>query len=323
MTANVDAGQPVKTPFYRKPQVIIPLLVAIGLLVFSVFMEKPTLHVSLAPEQILYNGPAWFTNTYLTTIIVDVILIVMALVVRNGLRKEVPTGFTNVMEAFIGGMHDVVSRIAGENTDRFFPWVATIFFLVIVSNYIGLIPGVHTIQSPWSVPADDHAQVEEGQLVANANDSLSFSLLAAEGDDHHAATKPLLRAPSTDLNMTFALAIITMVLVQWYGLKALGIRYLRKFFAFRKGGMGVVLGAVGILEFISEFAKIISFAFRLFGNIFAGEVLLAVMAFLVPFIVPSVFYGFEIFVGFIQAAVFMMLALIFFTAATISHDDHH
>ena len=83
------------------------------------------------------------------------------------------------------------------------------------------------------------------------------------------------------------------------------------------------MGVVGLLELLSEFAKIVSFAFRLFGNIFAGEVLLAVMAFLIPFMVPAVFYGFEIFVGFIQAAVFMMLALIFFQAATVSHDDHH
>ncbi|MCY4522327.1 MAG: F0F1 ATP synthase subunit A [Caldilineaceae bacterium] len=304
----------------KNPKVLIPLLAALGLLVVSIFLPKPELHVSLAPESILYHGPSWFTNTYLTTIIVDVILIVGALVVRAGLRREVPKGFTNVIEAIIDFLRsNLVEGIAGKNTGRFFPFVATIFFLVIVSNYVGLIPGVNTIQSPWSAPADDHA-LAGAELVAS---EAGLANVAAAAEEGHVSTKPLLRAPSTDLNMTFALALLTMVMVQYFGFKDLGARYLRKFFAFKKGGLGAVMGVVGLLELLSEFAKIVSFAFRLFGNIFAGEVLLAVMAFLIPFMVPAVFYGFEIFVGFIQAAVFMMLALIFFQAATVSHDDHH
>lgn len=304
----------------KNPKVLVPLLAALGLLVVSIFLPKPELHVSLAPEAILYHGPSWFTNTYLTTIIVDAILIIGALVVRAGLRREVPKGFTNVMEAIIDFLRsNLVEGIAGQNTGRFFPFVATIFFLVIVSNYVGLIPGVNTIQSPWSVPSGDHA-LAGAELVASEAGLANVTAAAEEG---HVSTKPLLRAPSTDLNMTFALALLTMVMVQYFGFKDLGPRYLRKFFAFKKGGLGAVMGVVGLLELLSEFAKIVSFAFRLFGNIFAGEVLLAVMAFLIPFMVPSVFYGFEIFVGFIQAAVFMMLALIFFQAATVSHDDHH
>ncbi len=324
MTVAADASAPPKTPFFRKPKVLLPLLGAVALLVLSTFLERPELHVSLAPEKIWYGGPDWFTNTFLTTFIVDALLILMALVVRNGLRRDVPKGFTNFMEWFMGGLLSVVEGIAGENTKRFFPWVATIFLLVIVSNYVGLIPGVNTIQSPWSVPAGDHAQSPVVATVVEASPSRFLALFQAEAEDEHASTKPLLRAPSTDLNMTFALAIITMVMVQFFGLKDLGIRYLRKFFAFGRGFIGAINGLVGFLELISEFTKIISFSFRLFGNIFAGEVLLAVMAFLIPFIVPSFFYGFEIFVGFIQAAVFMMLALIFFHAATISHGgDHH
>ncbi len=324
MTAAADAGTPAKTPFFKKPKVILPLLGALGLLVLSIFLPKPELHVSLAPEKIWHYGPDWFTNTFLTTFIVDALLILMALVVRNGLRREVPKGFTNFMEWFMEGLLNVVEGIAGENSKRFFPWVATIFFLVIVSNYIGLIPGVNTIQSPWSVVTDDHARNIAAETVVEASPSGFLALFNAEAEDEHASTKPLLRAPSTDLNMTFALAVITMIMVQFFGLKALGLTYLRKFFAFRRGFIGAINGYVGILELISEFTKIISFAFRLFGNIFAGEVLLAVMAFLIPFMVPAFFYGFEIFVGFIQAAVFMMLALIFFHAATISHGgDHH
>ena len=115
-----------------------------------------------------------------------------------------------------------------------------------------------------------------------------------------------------------------MVLVQYYGISALGRKYFKKFFNFGgKGFMGAIFGVVGILELISEIAKIISFAFRLFGNIFAGEVLLAVMAFLVAFLLPMPFYGLELFVGFIQAFVFMMLAVVFFSTAMVGHDDHH
>ncbi len=325
MTAAADAGTPAKTPFFRKPKVMLPLLGAVGLLVLGIFLPRPELHVSLAPEKIWYEGPDWFTNSFLTTFIVDALLILMALVVRNGLRRDVPKGFTNFMEWFMEGLLGVVERIAGENSRRFFPWVATIFFLVIVSNYIGLIPGVNTIQSPWSVPADHaHAQDSAAATVVAANPAGFLALFPAEAAEGHAATKPLLRAPSTDLNMTFALAVITMVMVQFFGFKDLGLRYLRKFLALGRGCLGAINGFVGLLELLSEFTKIISFAFRLFGNIFAGEVLLAVMAFLIPFIVPSIFYGFEIFVGFIQAAVFMMLALIFFHAATLSHGgDHH
>ncbi len=328
MTTSVDAGQPTRIPFFRNPRRVIPLLVVIALLVFSVFLPRPELHVSLAPEKIWYGGPDWLTNTWITTIVVDLILILGALVVRAGLRRAerqqtAPTGFTNVMEFMVEGLYNLLKGVAGKHTNRFFPWVTTIFFLVIVSNYVGLLPGVNTIQSPWSVPPADHAQVSSQDLVANPQDSRTFALFAATADEDHTSTKPLLRAPSTDLNMTFALALITMIMVQYFGLRDLGPRYLRKFFAFRKGGMGMLMGVVGLLELVGEFAKIISFSFRLFGNIFAGEVLLAVMAFLIPFVVPSLFYGFEVFVGFIQAAVFMMLAVILFTTATVSHDDHH
>ncbi len=326
MTAAADVGTPPKIPFFKKPKVILPLLGAVGLLVLGIFLPKPELHVSLAPEKIWYEGPDWFTNAFVTTFIVDALLILMALVVRNGLRRDVPKGFTNFMEWFLEGLLGVVEGVVGENSKRFFPWVATIFLLVIVSNYVGLVPGVNTIQSPWSVPAEDHdhAQNPAFETVVEANPAGLLALSPAEAADGHAATKPLLRAPSTDLNMTFALAAITMIMVQFFGFKALRLGYLRKFFAFGRGFIGAINGLVGILELLSEFTKIISFAFRLFGNIFAGEVLLAVMAFLIPFIVPAFFYGFEIFVGFIQAAVFMMLALIFFHAATLSHGgDHH
>jgi F-type H+-transporting ATPase subunit a len=111
-----------------------------------------------------------------------------------------------------------------------------------------------------------------------------------------------------------------MIMVQVYGFQSLGAGYLTKFFNFKGGPVGIF---VGLIELISEFAKIISFGFRLFGNIFAGQVLLFVMAFLVPWLLPLPFYGLETFVGFIQAVVFAGLALIFMQGATESHDAEH
>ena len=136
---------------------------------------------------------------------------------------------------------------------------------------------------------------------------------------------PLFRAPSADLNFTFALALSTMIMVQVWGVRFLGGSYFRKFFTFSGPNlfMKCIAAFVGILELISEFARILSFGFRLFGNIFAGEVVLATMAFLFAFLLPVAFYGLEVFVGFVQAMVFMMLTLVFFQLATVSHGDHH
>jgi F-type H+-transporting ATPase subunit a len=137
---------------------------------------------------------------------------------------------------------------------------------------------------------------------------------------------PFLRAAATDLNFTLALALVAMITVQYFGFKYLGAKYLKKFFAFSindmaKSPIKLMDPAVGILELIGEFARIISFTFRLFGNIFAGQVLLFVIAFLIP-VANIAVYGLEFFVGLIQAAVFALLAVIFMAGATESHDEH-
>lgn len=159
------------------------------------------------------------------------------------------------------------------------------------------------------------------------------------GDNPEAADwtiVPFLRPAATDLNFTLAFALVAMTMVQYYGFKYLGARdYLSKFFPFIGKGWAKEVGSnpikaidpvVGLLELVSEFSKILSFAFRLLGNIFAGMVLLFVMASLLP-VANVAFFGLEFFVGFIQALVFSMLMFIFITSATVSHhgdhDDHH
>lgn len=134
---------------------------------------------------------------------------------------------------------------------------------------------------------------------------------------------PFVRVPSTDLNMTLSLGIIAFIMIQYVGFKALGPGYLTKFFAFStlfKSPLGAIDVIVGLLELIGDFAKILSFSFRLLGAMFAGAILLFVMSFLVP-IMPWVFFLLEFFVGALQAFVFGLLTVIFMQLATISH--HH
>lgn len=128
---------------------------------------------------------------------------------------------------------------------------------------------------------------------------------------------PFFRSVYSDVNNTIALALISFAMVEFWGLRALGLGYLRKFFNFS----GVIPAFVGILELLSEFIRIISFAFRLFGNIFAGEVLILMLTFLLPFLIVDIIYGLELFVGFIQAAVFALLTLVFAVMAVEHHDE--
>jgi len=120
--------------------------------------------------------------------------------------------------------------------------------------------------------------------------------------------------------MTLALGLISVVLIQYFGLKALGAEYLVRFFNFKEGAMFAV---IGFIELISEFIRIISFAFRLFGNIFAGEVVLVVLASLFPYMLPLPFYAFELFVAAMQAIIFSVLTLVFMSMATQAHGGGH
>ena len=148
------------------------------------------------------------------------------------------------------------------------------------------------------------------------------------GDSFSGVIAPYLRSVMTDVNAPMAIAIWSFIFVEFWAFTTLGAGYLTKFFNFsrliRLNPMGVIDVFVGLLEFVSELSRIISFTFRLFGNIFAGEVLLLMGTFLIPFVLVDVFYGLELFVGLIQAFVFAMLTLVFAqTAVTFSHGDGH
>ncbi len=248
------------------------------------------MEISLVPEVIMYIGEFPITNTFVMTILISVIIIIGSLVL-NRKNASVPRGFQNLVEFVLEGLLKLVDGVTGnrEQTMRFFPIVATIFIFVILSNWIELVPGLGTIGVN---------QIHQGEEVF----------------------VPFIRSPSADLNMTAAIAMFAVISAQFMGITAIGVRkYAGKFFVnpFKKP---YFIGTfVGLLEIISEFAKIISFSFRLFGNIFAGEVLLLVMLSLVAYLVPVPFLFLELFVGFIQALVFAMLTLVFFKMAAEAH----
>ena len=302
------------------------LLLLMGIFVPSLRAPKP--HVALSGEPIFVGG--WLTNSVLTTIVVDIVIIVLALLATRGM-KSVPGRWQNFIEMMLEYLYGLSEGVAGREARRYFPWVVTIFIFIIVSNWIGLIPGVGSIVVHQAVPAEEHALTYDRQ-IAISDGGLMFAGPTAEGGEGeeengegHGKEVPLFRAPTADLNTTFALALITMIMVQVWGIRALGIGYFRKYFTFKGPNLGMkfISAFVGILELTSEFSRLLAFGFRLFGNIFAGEIVLATMAFLITYWLPAPFYILEVFIGFVQALVFMMLALVFFSMATMSHEHDH
>lgn len=179
--------------------------------------------------------------------------------------------------------------------------------------------------APKFIPADDHGH-ESGEAhhagVTSPALGTTFTALDFPGDKI-ALVYPFFRAAFSDLNNTLALAIFAFLVIEFWGFQSLGFGYLGKFFI--NPLKNPILTFVGLLELVSEFIRIISFAFRLFGNIFAGGVLLLILTFLVPFLAPLGIYGLELFVGLIQAVVFAMLVLVFAVGAVEHHGDeeHH
>lgn len=247
------------------------------------------MHISIAAEPVLHIGEVPISNSVLTTSVV-VLLISLFVIISTRKLEKYPKGIQNILEFGVESLHNLALSITKDKkfTRKIFPIVATFFIFILFNNWFGLIPGVGTI---------GFHEIDHGKEVF----------------------VPLFRAGTADLNTTIILGVTVVILTQIIGVTSLGLlKYGKKFINFSSP----INFFVGLIELVSEFVRIIAFAFRLFGNVFAGEVLLVVMSSLLPFIVPAPFYGLEIFVGFIQALVFTMLALVFFSMARISHDSH-
>ena len=249
-----------------------------------------SLNISISAEPIAHFFGLTITNSLFTSWIITIALVICAYLFSKQLKiKGAPNRLQSFVELIVEALFGMVESIAGSaKAKRFFPMVATLFVFILFSNWSGLLPGAGTIGF--------HEVLHDAEVFI-----------------------PYWRAPTSDVNTTLALGLITMVMVQVYGYKYLGLKYFKKFLDFSSP----INFFVGLLELISDFSKIISFTFRLFGNIIAGEILLLVMAMLVPVLGPTPFIALEIFVGFIQALVFMMLASVFINMATLGHGDEH
>ena len=300
-------------------------------------------------------GGFQITNTILATLIADVLLLLMGFGAWRFARSGslVPAGFYNFFEFLVEFLWNTVEGAAGKWARRIFPVVGTIFLLIFVANMIKLVPGFESIGRLKEVHKGvGYAPVElfrignlpvytidKGQPVQPEVHEGGEEVAAHEGEStvgsektkelcHACEVVPFLRGSATDLNFPFALAVIAVVMTQVMGVWALGPRYFEKFFQFRAlisgGPFGAINFVVGLLEVILEFAKILSFGFRLFGNIFAGALLLSIVGALTAIIVPPGLYLFEVFFGIIQAYVFFLLATMFLSGATVSHhgSDH-
>jgi F-type H+-transporting ATPase subunit a len=313
---------------------ILLAIVAVGVVlrIEGVAMTPHDLHISAAPEPLACFGGERvgefctpetifpFTNSLLMTIIIDLLLFATIYFGTRNMQL-IPRGFQNTLEALFEAFYNFAQGIDRKNVAKFLPVCATIFFFFLYANFVAMIPGVGSIGTcvvEEHLPNTAAPAAEETHTEAEAALGSAFSGLPGYCEEGHFII-PIVRAPAADLNVTFAFALVAVAMIQVFGFQALGANYLIKFFNFREGFMGAF---VGIMELISEIARILAFAVRIFGNIFAGEVILIVMSFLFPYLLPLPFYGLEVFVAVIQAVIFSILTMVFMSIGVIGHGGH-
>lgn len=268
-------------------------------------------------------GNFYLTNTMVALFLVDIVVILVAYFFKRAIKKGdlALKGIPGALEALLEYLYNMTESTAGKWAWTIFPWFATITIMVLFANWMELIPGVDSIGIVKASPSGLGYTIQ--QLGAHL-----ATIIKPEVTSNGYEVIPFVRVVSTDLNFTVALALIAVIAVQVVGVRAQGMKYFTKFWNvktfFSKPIFGVIDWGVGLLELVSEFSKILSFAFRLFGNIFAGSVLLFVMGSLLGMIsiFPSMFYMLEFFVGAIQAVVFGLLTMTFMAQATQGHGEH-
>lgn len=243
------------------------------------------LHIEIAAERIFELGSMPITNTLLSSVVAVGLLLCAGFFIRRDAMA--PSLFQNIFEVIVEKFFGIMEPMFGSRAraEQYMPLIFTLFLFVLTSNWLGIVPGVGSIGLYEKIDGEE-----------------TFI--------------PLFRTAASDLNTTLALGVVAIVLVHIFGIAAIGFRkHAGKFFSFKSP----IDLFTGVLELISEIAKILSFSFRLFGNIFAGEVLLIIVAFLAPYLIPVPFLALELFVGFIQALVFAMLTMVFIRIATARH----
>jgi F-type H+-transporting ATPase subunit a len=297
----------------RRRKILLIVVAFIGLVAVGSFLYRiPEMaNVELAAEGVTSIGGYEITNTMLTAWVSILVLVGISYAATRKM-KLVPTGLQNAVEAAIETLLNFVTGVAGkENGRKFFPIIATIFLFVMANAWLALLPG-------YGMFGPQHTK--DGEIII----------------------VPILRAVNTDINFPLALAIISFVFVEYWGIKTHGLSvYTKKFFNVSRlkhgmgqlvrgkirNGLGVMANGIidafaGFIEAITEIARIMSFTFRLFGNMTAGELLLLVMMFLIPWGAAIPFYGLELFIGLVQALIFAGLTLVFVVMAVAPREEH-
>lgn len=382
----------MKNPKTIAIAVLALVFVGVGFL----FFRGPKPIIEIKAETLAEFGPFPLVNTYVTSVTVVIVLIVVALLATRKMTL-VPKGLQNFVEAIVDAFYTICVNTAGpENAKRFFPVIMTIFTFIWVANWMALLPFFNAIGSVEKVDAHDfhkeavmfssagplgfiplnekelefepaaqasyvaigeiEAEIAEAKAAgASAEEIEELKLLKEEAETHANADAileklhaeklvpesvasldealamlkddgkelgiliPYFRSMNTDINSPLSIAIMAMIFIEFWGITTLGLfKYGSKFLNFSSP----INFVVGMLEFVAEIARLISFSFRLFGNMLAGEILLLVMTFLAPFLVALPFYALETFVGVIQAFVFAMLTLVFGVLAVSAHEGH-
>jgi F-type H+-transporting ATPase subunit a len=269
--------------------------------------EQPSHEVTIYAEPIFHIGNFQITNSLLTSWVAVLVIFVFALAIRLKLKK-IPGKVQNVFEVIFEGALSLVDQVTNDRkiSKKIFPLVFSLFVFILVNNWLGLLPILG-----------------------------SFGFLVNEGV--HTAFVPLLRSGTADINTTLALSIMIVIGSNLFGIFAIGLwKTFNKYVNIKalwsiipkvRKDPTILLVApinffVGLLELVGEMAKIASLSFRLFGNVFAGEVLLASMAAIFAYIVPGPFLFLEVFVGLIQALIFALLSAVYFTIASQDHSEH-
>jgi len=267
------------------------------------WIAVPRPHPELPAETVFHILGFPVTNSLIASWVTMIVLVAGSWAIMRRVSM-VPGRLQMAFELVVGGLYSFCQSVAGEEKGRrFFPVVSTIFLFVMFNAWLGLLPGF-------------------GSIVVHS----------------HGHVIHLLRPANTDINTPMALALVSFVFVLYFGLKDLGLKYLLQYFnvvpMFKSmgqvftgkakagiGGLftGFIMFFVSVLELLSMFIRIVSFTFRLFGNMTAGEILLLMVVFLVPYVFGVVFYGLELLVGFVQALIFAGLTLVFLTLATTAH----
>jgi F-type H+-transporting ATPase subunit a len=261
----------------------------------------------LFAEPIAHFGNFTVTNALFTSWIVVFILIIISIVIRTKI-KQIPKGIQNLFEMIIEGAESLCDQVTNSRkiTNQAFPIVFTVFILILLNNWLGILPFG------------------------------GFGLI--ETTEHGKVWIPIIRSGTADINGTLALGVLSVIGANLFGVISIGLwktinKYVNLkalgsiFTKIKKDPMilmtAPIMFAVGVLELIGEFAKIASLSFRLFGNVFAGEVLLASMGAIIAYLLPTPFLLLEVFIGVIQAFIFAILTLVYYTIASQDHDEEH